>query len=721
MTRIVRLVPFALAVAVAAAPSTARADDAHRATHDFAVTCLSSPPEFVSGGDALVRVDVPRTVPLSKVSVRLNGRDVTAAFRVDAAGRSMTALLSGMTLGDNVVTATSNGEGEGRPSASLVLRNHAITGPLFAGPHETPFFCQTVSFKKVNGDFLPAPIDADCSVPTQVDYVYKSSVTGKFQKLPPDARPSDLATTTTSTGATVPYVVRVETGTINRSIYEIAILHDPTTEPPPDAFTHPAGWNGRLIYTFGGGCTTGWYRQGANTGGVTDDVMLSQGYAVASSSLNVFGNDCSELLAAETMAMTKERFVEAYGAPVYTMGFGCSGGSYQQHQITDDYPGLLDGIIPGCSFPEVTFATVQYISDARLLDHYFNTLAPGAFTPAQQTAVAGFVLLASIPNNSNGARRIDPRVYCPSVLPPAQRYDPVTNPTGARCDVYDHQVNAYGRDPATGFARRPLDNVGLQYGLGALNDGTITMDQFLDLNRRIGGFDADANLVPTRTVADLQAVRAAYQTGRITNGGLGLRDVPIIDYRAYTDDNPGGDIHMRFLSFQMRERLRKANGTIANHVMLTEDFRYGYYSTRSPVLSHAITQLDEWLAGIRADASDDPLIEKIARAKPADLVDACWTRDATPVKIVEPQREFEGTCASLYPAPPAPRGVAGAPLAGDVIKCQLKPVDPADYAVPFTPAQWTELQAVFPDGVCDYGKPGVEQQAPVGTWIEFAP
>ena len=35
-----------------------------------------------------------------------------------------------------------------------------------------------------------------------------------------------------------------------------------------------AGWNRRLIYTFGGGCTGGWYRQGPSTGGVLDDFML---------------------------------------------------------------------------------------------------------------------------------------------------------------------------------------------------------------------------------------------------------------------------------------------------------------------------------------------------------------------------------------------------------------------------------------------------------------
>ncbi len=711
----------ALTLATLAAP--AAADEARRATHEYQIAVLSSSPEFVTGGDALVRIEVPRVVPLEKVQVTLDGVDVTRTFRVDSARRELTGLVTGLALGDNLLAVRSNGNGVGRPEAQLVLRNHPASGPLFAGPQEQPFICQTASFRKVNGDLLPAPADASCSVATQVDYVYRSTDAGGPLKklLPPYARPADLATAVTSTGAAVPYIVRVETGTINRAVYEVAMLNDPANEPAPDPWSHPAGWNGRLIYTFGGGCTTGWYRQGANTGGVTNDVMLRQGYAVASASLNVFGNNCSELLAAEAMAMVKEHFIEAYGPPVYTMGFGCSGGSYQQHQITDDYPGLLDGIIPGCSFPEVTFATVQFITDARLLNRYFTATAPGLFTPDQQLAVTGFLTLASMPNNANGARRIDPRVYCPAVLPAAQRYDPVTNPTGARCDVYSHQANAFGRDPATGFPKRPLDNVGIQYGLGALNAGTITLDQFLDLNRRIGGFDIDANFIPARTQADLGAVRVAYQTGRLTNGGGGLKDVPIIDYRAYTDDNPIGDIHLRFMSFQMRDRLRKANGTSANQVMLVEDFRYGYYSTRSPVLSDAITQLDRWLASLAADTSDDPRIDKIVRARPPELQEACWTRDATPRKIVEVQRMDGGQCAAIYPVPPGPRGVAGAPVAGDVVKCQLKPIDRADYAVPFTPAQWADLAAAFPEGVCDWTRPGVEQQGLVGTWVSFGP
>jgi len=59
----------------------------------------------------------------------------------------------------------------------------------------------------------------------------------------------------------------------------------------------------------------------------------------------------------------------------------------------------------------------------------------------------------------------------------------------------------------------------------------------------------------------------------------------------------------------------------------------------------------------------------------------------------------------------SPRQVAGGPLAENILKCQLKPLSPVDYpSVTFTPAQWTRLQAAFPDGVCDWSKPGVGQQ-----------
>jgi hypothetical protein len=287
--------------------------------------------------------------------------------------------------------------------------------------------------------------------------------------------------------------------------------------------------------------------------------------------------------------------------------------------------------------------------------------------------------------------------------------------------VYDHTVNVYGRDPRTGFALRPLDNNGIQYGLKALRDKTITVDQFLDLNEGIGGFDADANPVAKRTTADLTATRAAYQSGRMLNAGAGLARMPMIDYRAYSDDLPGGDIHMRFQSFATRERLVKANGTYANQIMLVEDNRYGGFSLASPVLAHALTQMDQWLTTLASDSRPGSPIAKVVRNKPGDLTDACWTRDAQPRKVAEPQVTGNGTttCNTLYPVWTSPRLVAGGPMAGDIVKCRLRPVEPAEYGVPLTTEQAGRLRAIFPAGVCDWSAPGIGQQGLAGTWQSF--
>ena len=319
-----------------------------------------------------------------------------------------------------------------------------------------------------------------------MDYVYRTNATPSTLAAWPagaTAYPSNLAMTATGK----PYIIRLETGTVNRAIYQITMLHDPLAQPAaPSWNVQSANWNKRLIYTFGGGCIGGWYRQGASTGGVTDDFMLTNGYALASSSLNVFGNNCNDLTAAESMMMVKERFIEAYGPPAHTQGWGCSGGSYAQHQISDNYPGLLEGIIPGCSFPEVGFATINFITDAWLLDTYFNRADIVAWTPEQKRLVTGFMVYNTAPNVAIGARRIDPKPGSTScnAVPVAQRYDPATNPTGVRCTVYDHTVNVYGRDFATGFARRPLDNVGIQYGLKLVNSGASRPSNFSISTRR---------------------------------------------------------------------------------------------------------------------------------------------------------------------------------------------------------------------------------------------
>jgi hypothetical protein len=667
------------------------------------LTVLSSRPDMVTGGDALIRF---RGVAAwaANPAVTINGKPATLRNIVGVgASSAIVAFVTSLPIGKSMLTVKA-----GQSSASIELTNHPISGPVFSGPHQKPFVCQTESWK------LGPPQDENCSAPTKVEWLYKSTAPvqgrGGSAFKPFDAampRPADLAEAAVN-GRKVPYIVRLETGTINRAVYQIAHLDPPELPRGAAAFTPPAAWNGRLIYTFGGSCMAG-YIQGASSGGVLNDLHVSQGYAVASSSLNVFGNNCNGVLSAETLMMVKEHFIETVGVPKHTIGWGGSGGAMAQYEIAQNYPGLLDGIIPTMTFPDAATYFIESEDCRLVLRPYLNKTT---LTDDQKVAIGGFSTWSTCDNSfANRPGRLDP-TDCDQAIPKQLRYDPVSNPTGARCSIYDGMVNIFGRDPKTGFARRPHDNVGVQYGLGALNAGTITKDIFLDVNEKVGGYDIDTKWQPARTVGDPEAIRIVYASGQTVTGAGGLAWVPIIDARPYLDAD--GNFHESYHSFRARARLVRANGDARNQVILRAP-NGGVYTR---VQAEFLAQMDRWLDAIDSDESNAPQREKVIRAKPADLMDACWTADGR--KIAEPAVYGQDSeCNRLYPPHSAPRLVAGAPLADDVWKCQLKPIDWKDYTVTFTDAEKARLQKIFPTGVCDWARPGVNTVPLKGVWQRY--
>lgn len=649
------------------------------------VDVVSNPkPTLVSGGSALVRVTGP-----GQVTVRVGRRDVTSAFTIQPDG-SRLGLVDGLPLGSSVITATPR---RGSPAAVRVV-NHPVTGPIFSGPQQVPFFCETTAFG------LAPATPPNCAAPPVVSFQYRTT-RGTFAGLPDPALTPPDATVTTVNGRTVPYVVRIERGTIDRAVYEIAALYD--GQAPSPTRTHNA-WNKRLVYTFGGGCNVG-YHQGATTGGVLNDLFLSQGYAVATSSLNVLDNNCSYVISAEVAMMVKEHFVETYGPPAHTIGWGGSGGAIQQYDIADNYPGILDGIVPQISFPDAV-TTGGTVGDCRLLNRYF-TATPG-YTDDQRKAVSGYGAWGSCVNwDLAFASRGNATEACPPAIPVQYLYNPATNPGGIRCTIAEQLVTQLGRDPATGFARGYNDNVGVQYGLDALKAGRITAEQFVDLNEKVGGYDVAGNVVAARTVADPLALTRSYRSGLVLAGTGGLAATPVIDLRAYTD--AVNDIHTRFWSFTVRQRLVDAYGPsgAAGQAMLVTPLgtdRSGY----------ALASMDAWLTAIAADRRHGDGRAKMLRNRPADLRDGCWT--AAGERVAEPLRwKGTGTCDTLYPSFADTRIAAGAPLRNDVLKCQLKPLDRTG----FTAEQQGRLRAVFPTGVCDYSRRGVGHRGLAGVWQSY--
>ena len=150
-----RIVVFA---GMAAGLFTSIAPIASGAQGGVTLRVLSGRADMVTGGDALVETSAGP----DKFSASLNGRDVTKSFQPGKSG-GMVGHIEGLNPGKNTLEVKA-----AKGSAKLELVDHAITGPVFSGPHQKPFVCQTEAAG------LGVALDADCSVRTVVSYVYKS-------------------------------------------------------------------------------------------------------------------------------------------------------------------------------------------------------------------------------------------------------------------------------------------------------------------------------------------------------------------------------------------------------------------------------------------------------------------------------------------------------------------------------------------------------------------
>ncbi|MBV9039596.1 MAG: hypothetical protein JOZ68_01220 [Acidimicrobiia bacterium] len=700
------------------------------------IQVLSNRADLISGGEALVAVELPAGTTPASVRMTLGTNDITSDFALRPNGR-YEGLVTGLQLGDNVVTATMpNGSG-----ARITITNHPNGGPMFSGPQVEPWICQKTA------------VDAQCDEPAQFTYLYKSTDPTKMdlQAYDPAHPAADVAKTTTDNGVTVPFIVRKETGYQDRDRYRIETLYQPGQ--PWSPWDPQPQWDHKLLLTHGSSCHTSYgptdppWGNGALTGtpGMEDisTVALGRGFTVASTALDNSDADCSPVLQAESIMMAKEHITESYGELRYTVGEGCSGGSLAEQWMANAYPGLYQGLIATCTFPDAD-STAQQILDYALLANYLGVpISSGAsgptlggvvpvgtiagellpkrgWTTTQAAAVAGDGV-ANLPVSWNWGFsaysyfQLGDPTTCPASIH-AEAYNPNTNPGGVRCGVIDWQVNQLGvRQPNVwdteehkaghGFAGIPVDNVGVQYGLAALEKGQISPAQFVDLNANIGGGTPDLLPAPQRVVADEPALANAYRTGLI-NETTYLDQLPIINLAGPNDP---GLAHDSFRAFALRARLDNVHGTHANQVM---------WQGPAPIIGDpvrlnttALDALDRWITAIERDQTGRSLATKVIANKPAGIVDQC----SNGVGITL----HDGICGSaVVPVYGTPRTVAGEPISTDQNKCQLKPLRRSDYRVTFTADQWASLEKTFPVGVCDYSKPGVDQQ-PTVPWLTY--
>ena len=678
---------------------------------DLTVQSATSP-DHVSGGDVLV--NIAPAFPDLPLTVSVNGKAVTDAFTHDPFNQQqVVGLVIGLAEGANTITATN-----GSQTSSLEVTNYPITGPIVSGPHITPFVCQTESFLLPDGTPLGAPTDEFCSAPTVVQYVYLPTGGEALIPLPSlESLPDDISMTMTTEGLTVPFVARVETGTMARGIYQNVILHDPMSDGEPSPINPPRAWNRRLVAVHGSGCPSGWYIQGGAMGVnlLTGDQLsrLGEGYASFTNTLNHPTNSCNALLAGEVTMMGNEHVVETFGTPDYTVSTGGSGGAYTSLQIADAFPGLIDGVLISSTFPDALSIALAGL-DSHLLSNYYLNSNSGDFTEDEMVAVSGHKAARAWYDLAAQSGRTDPVLGRADPLPPSVRfgayasavwnpavphelrYDPIGNPTGARPTIFDTARNVYGID-RKGFALRPFDNVGVQYGLRQLNDRTITVDKFLDLNENVGGYDNDANFTPTRSAAEAGVVERTYQSGLTlgANGGLGA--IPIFDTSGLYDED--ALYHYQWFHFAVRERLAQAFGDASNHVMWrggaplaasSGDRTPEQRAVRAAVAAQSWETFIAWMEAYTTDTSSLTRREKVIANQPAMATDGCFTLSLDPEFIEEPQTlssEPRTKCNEIWPSWSAPRLGAGGPLTGNVLKCTLVPLDREDYRVAFTDDQ----------------------------------
>ena len=526
-------------------------------------------------------------------------------------------------------------------------------------------------------------IDDRCSIEPTTNYVYLSSRTRTFVPLDvaavtdPDKRPADLASTNLPGGAVQPFIVRVDTLTINRGIAQIAML--------AGVDGAVSGWNNKLIYAFGGRCGAG-YRQG--TRAVEDPVAESAGPGVRR------GLQLLECAGAELQRPRRGGSVRDDPRALHR-GPRVAGVHDGDRLLRRGRAGVPDrrqlsrpARRPGRRLQPGRHrdpTSLSWPSTPACCSSYANT-HPGRLTPQQLVTVSGLSSVEALAAMSRHARILDPVAgFTDDAVPAAARYS-ASNPRGARATVWDQTANVYGVTGAGGPGpstarqrRRPVraDRAAAGPDHARASSSSSTPGSV--------AWTSTSGRPDTEPLADAQATRAAYASGRVLNGGGGLSNLPIIDYRSYGYGPSTMPLDLGHHTFVVQERLRAANGDADNMVILA-DSGHGRFALERGAVAESIEQMDRWLTALHASPYRGH--RAAVTASPPT-----WSTPAgRPTDARSPNRRPTGApveCAQRYPAHATPRMVAGGPLTSDVISCTLKPVRPRDYPATLTrgPAQ----------------------------------
>ncbi len=733
--------------------------DDNNDTFAIDVNVLSSAKDQVSGGEARIQVVMPEQITGEHLTVRLNGTDVKNALEEDLDTHTLTGVIEGLNVGENTLQVGSASEDHDVTPLDVVLTNHPLSGPIFSGPQQQPFYCNPDDMAAIG---LADP-DDNCMVDIVVSFKYFTTQETWSDYTLGMERPDDMSTTVTSDGKELDFIVRWERGTINRFLFSIAMLSsDSQDSDMPDL----ESWNKKLLFYFRGGTAIG-HKQGDFSSRRALYVEgLKRGYAVAFSSGTATKTHYNIQLAGETALMLKERFITEYAVPEYTVAVGQSGGAVQQYLFSQNHKGLLDAIIPAFSYPDMLTQTIP-AGDCSLIERWIDftimddsnshwtdwtqrTLLEGmnasneVFNEVRSELSAYGLAPPGVPNGSSECTEHWNSLATLVYNPLYGTVDGISAEDQANTEWthYADAINVYGVAD-DGYANRTWDNVGVQYGLKALTDGTITADEFLDLNFNAGTWKQEAAMIQEgcpfieslcltvdpeqsifpeqidlwsarnfelsdgtnpapRATADTGAIESAINAGFVNTGDI---QIPTIDLRVNLEHEL--DMHNTIQSFVTRQRLINFDGDASNQVIWF--FDPSENEDHYDAVPEALDVMDKWMSNIAANPENS-----ISANKPVLATDSCFDAEGVLVAagddvwngILDESQE-KGVCTERNKTYTNSRMVAGAPLSNDVFKCDLQPIataiDDGLYAewVPST-EQIEKLNAIFPEGVCKF-------------------
>ncbi|WP_019029770.1 DUF6351 family protein [Colwellia piezophila] len=645
---------------------------------------------------------------------------------------------------------------------------------LYSGPKQYPFYCMTIDSHLGqplvdNQEGFGVPVyenlalrnkvigySKDCLFKTHLQFYYLN-IEDNLVKLTTE----QFSQLSSLRDAKQPLqLFRAEQGSINRFIYTIAMA---ITPEELGTRTVSSLWNKKLIYQFNGGSGIG-FRQGRQkaTRTITRRLIeVQKGYAIISSSGNRTSYTYNMLLAEDTARRVKLHFVSLFGEPLYTVGIGGSGGGLAQYLIGQNSSGILDGLIPQYSYPDMISQTI-YTLDCDLFNNYFTFRAKDnsrwqqwdqrqllegmnslqdfpqkiAFLQPVAQLMAGMV--PSFPKGNseciNGYFGLSTFIHNPRQGFLRHFYsDEVVNKTNW---TYWEDMSWLFRRDRHGLVESTWDNEGVQYGLHALKQKQLTLAEFVHINKNIGSWKeqhqmtaekiitpfgrkmpfwvslwgsgnitevVDNKLAPRRS-ASLGAIEAAYRGGQVFIGKLAL---PIIDVRHYLEEKL--DMHHMSASFSTRIRLQQANGHFDNQVIWVakRDF--------DPT-DQAFDLMDLWLL----KRKQFPELSA-SQSKPVQLQDACFDNKGEVIAQGEGvwhghwnevgfgrTNLKRGACAERYAIFSNSRIQAEGPWQGSVFKCHKIPLEQAIkrgmYGAIDLTTHLNDLRVIFVNGVCDYAQ-----------------